>query len=371
MSDNDHAFSSGQVSPRDHDDDQRIVIAPLTLTLNLTGAMSPTSARAGMSPRSVRFMGEEGSEHADPQDLSSFAPRPAKNTPLVSVAPTVGAIRDQLSELHAMITHAEGIAPLVKRDCHETLLAADRMLVVTTRKIAMRKEDEEAATAKLAENLRQAQGSDKKKELEKTKSAFGGGMAFATKASIKTDRDDAMNEIKAVTKGTDGKLNNGPTKEELDAMLAEAKAAEAKKAAEEHRHEMQLKRAWLKFTAQLKDKLNADEVALLSLPTIRNLMAHYGFEREPVVVAKIELYWRLLAQRREDARNAKALMHKQCAAVEEETQLAATRKVSKSFDGPTSERNQAAEKAGSRAPAPAASAAAAGPKKRAEIKMNF
>lgn len=75
-----------------------------------------------------------------------------------------------------------------------------------------------------------------------------------------------------------------------------------------------LRKSWQKFLKKCQASLSPEEAALLSLPTIKEMMHHYQLDRNPVEMANVELYWRALAQQREDDRVQAALAHKKCAA---------------------------------------------------------
>jgi hypothetical protein len=80
-----------------------------------------------------------------------------------------------------------------------------------------------------------------------------------------------------------------------------------------------LRKSWQRFLKKCSGSMSPEEVALLSLPTIKELMHHYQFDRSPVEMANVELYWRALAQQREDDRHQAALAYKKCAAATVDT----------------------------------------------------
>lgn len=105
-----------------------------------------------------------------------------------------------------------------------------------------------------------------------------------------------------------------------------------------------LRKSWKKLVAMVKSRMSEEELSLLSLPTIRDLMHYYVLDRDPVEIANVELYWRALAQQREDERNKKALPHKSCGATPQNVKGPA-REISKQYASPKA--HQRADGAGS------------------------
>ena len=98
-----------------------------------------------------------------------------------------------------------------------------------------------------------------------------------------------------------------------------------------------LKQAWKKFLSKCAKSMSPEEVSLLSLPTIKELMHYYQMDRDPVEMANVELYWRALAQQREDDRHAAALAHKKCSATTDETKRGPARQIAETMS-PTRKR---------------------------------
>ncbi len=95
------------------------------------------------------------------------------------------------------------------------------------------------------------------------------------------------------------------------------------------------KNAWAAFTRALGKSMTPEEASLLSIQTVKKLAHHYKLDQDTMFVASLELEWREIAQKREDQRNKKAVMHKQCAKADN---VAAARQIAKSMDASSDKR---------------------------------
>ena len=50
--------------------------------------------------------------------------------------------------------------------------------------------------------------------------------------------------------------------------------------------------AWEAFVGALSTVLHEQDLLLVSADTVRGLIAHYGFDKDPIISAKIELHWK-------------------------------------------------------------------------------
>jgi hypothetical protein len=273
------------------DDDVMSVVSTTSLQADMADAQS-----ALRTPRSVT-------------KVTFDEPKKPSTTPLKSAAPTVGTLVEKLSALHDMVL-ASDHAPLVKKSCHVHLFDADRAIAQW--------------------QLR-----------HKSKGTARGGKAGSTAT---TPRDSARRGSTAGGTPRAALVSNASFSSNLSASspkrhadpgaaqeTASSPGSDFGGVSKAERLERQ-ERSWSRFLKCVTGQLSPEEVELLSLSTVKRLMKHYGLDRDPVDTANIELYWRTLAQRREDERNTKAIMHKNCAAASNPKKAAAGRDISATFN---------------------------------------
>jgi hypothetical protein len=241
-------------------------------------------------PTATKTTAGKGSTNkgAKPSRAGGSAGATTGMTPLKTLAPTVGTIADQLSLLHDMILGSD-FAPLVKKSCHIELFDADRVI-----------------------------------------SDYAGRSATTTAATTRVRRHSATRVTPRTNGGGAGAAASSEGSPASENGEGESVTSEVRLSREARRAKME--RSWARFLKCVSGNLSSEEVELLSLPTVKGLMKHYGIDRDPVDTANIELYWRELAQRREDRRNQSAIMNKTCGAVSQPAKHQATRDLSASFD---------------------------------------
>jgi hypothetical protein len=272
---------------------------PLNLSNDLLDLKSSLRAPhdGGLTPKSsVRFDGTPRSLLAESVQ-GSAAPSKRTSAPLTAPAPTIGTIATQINAIHDMIM-ASDLAPLKKKTCHIALFDADRLLVAHY-----------AAKDKARDSARR----QREEVLKSGPSQLTSKNVAA--ASVQSAHVDPAAQFDATPRsGTDAaSLSEGG----LTRRAARKARAEA---------------SWQRFLSCVSGHLSPAEVELLSLATIKRLTNHYGIDRDAVDVANIELHWRQIAQDREDLRNQKAIINKQCAAAPEPQKKKAARDLSASFN---------------------------------------
>lgn len=267
---------------------------------------SPRSVATGtppMTPKgSVKFAGEPSTP-----SLPSARRTGPTSTPLKKAAPTAGTVLDRITLIHNMIIDSE-LAPLVKKRSHVALFDADRMIMES-----------------LSEAQRKSIQARRRPVSPEAEAAANGGLTVSQLEGPGRRRPGPNGSV------TSGGNSTRPRDVTSDGGNSRSSPSPLR----DHPAQVQ---SWNRFIKCLNGKLSRDEVELLSLTTVKQLMKHYGMDRDPVEVANIELYWRVLAQRREDERNKKAIMHKNCSAVSPPSNQKATRTLSKTFDKSTDQR---------------------------------
>lgn len=261
------------------------------------------------TPRSIAASNNAagGSETSSTQPKRGGG-KPKGPTPLTSLAPTAGTIANQIAAIHDLIM-ASDLAPLKKKTCHLHLFDADRLLMghfaaqdnaKTKRRLQQQRSADERASAFTAKNV----------------------AAAAAQASTTTSQPAANQFVDPLSLSVGGGSSR-PAGEGAASESGLSKSALRRARAQA---------SWDRFLKAVSGNLSPGEVELLSLATIKKLMHHYGIDRDAVDVANIELFWRNLAQAREDQRNERAIINKQCAAAPEPTKKRAARELSATFD---------------------------------------
>jgi hypothetical protein len=325
---------------------------------------SPRSPRDNLTPRgSVRFpdagggaplqglhgsflsvtsaTGMGNSNKLSPSAVNRLSARiPVSSiTPLKSASPTVGTIADRLNALHELVLKSD-LAPLVKKACHLELFDADRVLnQFHSRQQPTPGRGVTGTTPRPAASPVPRTGAQAPAPQERapgktpsTARSITGGTASTT-GSVPGLRGGIKASSNNLGAAGGGSFHADPALQS-DAQSASEADPEAQRAAAELKtlRRQRQEKAWARFLKCISGQLSPDEVELLSLTTVKQLMKHYGIDRDPIDTANIELHWREIAQRREDSRNQKAIMHKTCAAASSPTKAKATRDLSASFD---------------------------------------